>query len=111
MSTLFKFVLVIVIVCIGLLFFGHVFLGHNIFNRLTQFLVKHRWVFIFWRYGFYSLILVVWPHFIKFIGIRKNWQPQVLIYFSNQRLKLFGLFVIIEIFFIYNLIAHLFAWM
>jgi hypothetical protein len=111
MSTLLKIFGITITACLGLLFFGHVFLEHSSASHVSQALLRYHWVFVLWRYGLYAFVLAIWPYFIEFVGIRQKWQPQAIVYLSNQRLKLLGFFVIIEVFFVYNLVGHLFAWL
>lgn len=68
------------------------------------------WVFTLWRYSLYILILMAWPCLIKTIGNRRNWPKRTIVYLAHQRFKLFFLFVLVEIFFEYNLLGHLIAW-
>jgi|GEM_PF-3478519 hypothetical protein len=111
MSTLLKILGITMVACLGLLFFGHVFLEHSSASQGSQVLIQHHWALMLWRYGLYLFVLAMWPYFIGYMGIRQRWQPEIIIYLSNQRLKLLGLFAIIEVFFVYNLLGHLFLWL
>ena len=111
MTATLKFILFIFIASLCLLFFGHFILGHTSTLPLSHTLIKYHRVFTIWRYLIYVLALIFWPHIIEFIGTRKNWQPQTIIHLSNQRTKLFWLFVIIEVFFVYNLVGRVLVWL
>ncbi|PIQ43257.1 MAG: hypothetical protein COV52_01950 [Gammaproteobacteria bacterium CG11_big_fil_rev_8_21_14_0_20_46_22] len=111
MSTLFKILGITIIACLGLLFFGHVCVEHSSASKLSQVLAQYHWALSLWRYGLYTLVLIIWPYFIEFVGIRQKWRAETILYLSNQRLKLLALFAFIEIFFVYNLLGHLFVWL
>ena len=106
MSAILKFIFFIFIASVCFLLFGHFILGHTSTLFLSQTLIKYHWAFTIWRYLIYVLALIFWPYIVELIGTRKNWQPQTIIYLSNQRVKLFWLFVIIEVFFVYNLVGR-----
>jgi len=111
MKTLLRLLLLIVILGLGLFFISHYLVTLSSTHVLSQTLTRFHWVFSAWRYILYALIIVLWPYFIGLIGKSQRWPKETILYLSNQRLKLFALFVIIEVFFVYNLIGHLFVWL
>lgn len=68
----------------------------------------HQGLFRIWRYVVYGLIILFWPNLIKAIGKKRHWQKEVIEYLSHQRIKLFVLFLIIELLFFYNLLGRFF---
>jgi hypothetical protein len=104
-------IVLLILVALSLLALGHFFLQHNSALRFKQVLLHYHGLFALWRYGLYAIMLICWPYFIVFMGKRQNWQRETVVYLSNQRLKLFGLFAIIELFFIHNGIGHIMTWL
>ena len=111
MSTLLKILIITVIACLGMLFFSHFCLELNAPSKSLQLIVHYHFAFCIWRYFLYIVVLVFWPKLIEWIGVQQNWQAQTIIYLSNQRIKVFCFFVIIEVFFVSNVIGHLIAWL
>lgn len=111
MKKLLQFCLLIFVVSTALLLISHCVMEINSVQTVSQVIVQHSWVFTLCRYGLYAIVLICWPYFIEFIGIRQKWSPETVIYLSHQRLKLFGLLAFIEIFFVDNLLGHLFMWL
>lgn len=111
MKALLRLSLLMVIVGSGLLLAGYLVLELSSMHHLMQVVQTHRWLLLLWRYGLYAVCILLWPYFIKFVGLRQKWPPETIAYFSQQRLKLLGFFIIIEVFFVYNLVGHLIAWL
>lgn len=104
MKQILKLFLLIVIIAAGLLCVSHIFLMHSNFNSS-----QHHYGLIIWRYACYALVLIMWPYAVKFIGTCNNWHEETVLYFSNQRLKVLVLFILIECFFVYNIVGRLFS--
>lgn len=93
--------------CVVLFFIGHSMMSLTSSYAPSKSLSDHRYFFMLWRYGLYALILILWPYFVACVGKKQNWSAETVHYFSNQRIKLFSLFLIFEVFFVFNLIGHL----
>lgn len=93
--------------CFILLFLSHILLQNNSSNQFLQGIKQHQLILTFWRFSLYILAILFWPVFIKIIGKRQHWPDKLVYQLSHQRTKLLIFFVIIEIFFIYNLIGYL----
>ena len=111
MKTLLRLILFIVILGLGLFFISHYLVHLSSTHILSHTLTHYHWVFTTWRYALYVLIILFWPYFIGLIGKSQHWPEETVVYFSRQRLKLLALFMIIEVFFVYNLLGHLFVWL
>lgn len=111
MKLLLRLCLFTLILSTGLFFISHYLMELNATQALSQVIAKHSLLFMFPRYGLYIAALILWPMLIEWIGTRQNWQAQTIVYLSNQRIKVFCFFVIIEVLFVYNLIGHLIAWL
>ena len=111
MKTLLRLLLIVLIFAAGLFLISHYLMELNSAKTLSQVIQQYHLVFTIWRYGLYALVLILWPYFIEKVGVRQKWHAQTIVYLSNQRLKLLGLFVFIEAFFVYNLLGHLFSWL
>lgn len=109
MSTL-KFIMILIIITVALLFSGHVILEHSAPKMVMQVLVHYHWIVIIWRYLIYLIVIMLWPWFIQTVGKSKSWSTEMMVYFSAQRLKIALFFAIIEIFFVYNLVGHVLVW-
>lgn len=111
MKTLLRLLPIVLIFAVGLFLISHYLMELNSAKTLSQVIQRYHLVFTVWRYGLYALVFILWPYFIEKVGIRQKWPAQVINYLSHQRLKLLGLFVFIEAFFVYNLLGHLFSWL
>ena len=107
MKKLFRLSLFILLLCASLFFISHyLFLLHST-HVLSQRLIHYHDALILWRYACYALIFILWPYFVKCVGHRQEWQAETITYLSNQRLKLLALFVIFEIFFVFNVVGKI----
>lgn len=111
MKTLLRLTLFIVTLGLGLFFISHYLVVLGSTHVLSQTLAEYHCVFTAWRYTLYALVIILWPYFIGLIGESQHWPKETILYLSGQRLKLFALFAIIEVFFVYNFIGHLFLWL
>ncbi|MBX9706200.1 MAG: hypothetical protein K2Q14_04670 [Gammaproteobacteria bacterium] len=111
MSNLLKIAVITLIVCIAMMGIGHFFLQYSVVNKGLQTITAHYWAFALFRYLLYGLVVLYWPIFIKISGKRQHWTEETIAIFSKLRLKLIGLFIIIEVFFVYNLLSHLVIWL
>ena len=111
MSTLLKIAFITFIACIGLLSLGHLLLEYNPVRESLQTLTTHYWSFALFRYILYGLVVVFWPKIIRKIGIKKQWNEGIIQVLSQQRIKVLSFFILIEIFFVYNLISRIIVWL
>lgn len=111
MKTLLYLSLLVITLVIGLLLSSHLVMEFSSMHRLTQIIQKYHGVLFLWRCGFYTIILALWPHFIKVIAARQKWSIETIVYLSKQRTKLLEIIVIIEVFFVYNFLGHLIVWL
>lgn len=95
----------------GLFFISHYLLFLDSNHALSKKLTNYHWILMIWRYVFYALIITLWPYFVKCVGARQHWQAETIGYFSNQRLKLLGLFAIFEVFFVFNIAGKIFGYL
>ncbi len=106
MSTFLKLAVCIAISVVGLVCTAQVILESHI--DLSQIFIQSPWVLLAWRCLNYGLILILWPYAIRWIGLQQQWKPHTIFYVTQQRFKLLILFVIIELFFVYNVVGRLF---
>ncbi|MBX9705202.1 MAG: hypothetical protein K5Q00_03020 [Gammaproteobacteria bacterium] len=111
MSKLLKIAFITLIACIALLSVGHLLLEYSSLEQGLQTITTHYWHFALFRYVIYGLIVFFWPPIVKKIGLKRHWPEDIIQLFSRQRLKLLSLFILIEIFFVYNLIGHMVVWL
>lgn len=106
MSKRLKLLTMIPFIGIGLLLLGYAFLEHSSTITLSQVILRHHWLFTLWRYGWYIILLILWPYFIGMMAKRQQWSAHTIHLLTHQRFKLLGLFAIIEIFWVHNLLGH-----
>ncbi len=111
MKTLLRLSLFVVIACLGLFFISHYLFFLSLKHTLSQPLANYHYILMLWRYSFYALLFFLWPHFIMHIGERQRWPSETIVYLSNQRLKLLALFLIFEIFFVFNILGKLLGYL
>ncbi len=111
MKKLLKISCIVLFLSSGLLLISHFLLEHNAPNTVSQVMNHYGWIFTVWRYLMYADLLWLWPSLIKVIGVRQNWEAEIIHYFSHQRFKLFILFALIELLFVYNIVGHLWLWL
>ncbi len=106
-----KFIAMILVTSIIFVIFGHVMLDHNSLKAAVQALNQHYWIITLCRYAVYLFIIIMWPYFISFLGKRQKWSAETIASLSEQQIRLGLLLAIIEIFYIYNVIGHIFFWL
>lgn len=90
-----------------LLILSHALLVHQkLFSGIDG--KSHTMMFMCWRYILYGFIILCWPAGVRYLGKQKRWSQESIEYLSHQRVLVFFFFVIIELFFVYNLVGHLF---
>ena len=97
--------LLIPLLCAALFFIAHYLFLMHAHHALSQQLGCYHYILMIWRYAFYIFILMFWPDFIKLIGVRQHWPAETIVYLSHQRIKLLALFMIFEIFFVFNVVG------
>lgn len=105
-----KYVFLILIAVLGLLAFGHVFLEHSSVLKISQVFRHYDWVLMVIHYGIVTIMLILWPYFVRFVGKHQHWPPQTITYLSRQRLALLGFFIIVDLLFVYNTVGHVVVW-
>lgn len=105
MKTLLKLGGLVIVLSTILLLVSHFLIDSA--SHLSHFTSKYHFLFQYWHYGLYIVILLLWPVFIQKMGEFKNWPTERILFFTNQRLKLVALFIVIEVLFVYNALGHL----
>lgn len=95
----------------SLIVISHYFLEHNAAPALSQAIAHCRILITVIRYIIYALILIYWPFFIRKVGVNRQWPTTIIEQWSHQRIKLLGLFAMIEVLFVYNVLGHIFIWL
>lgn len=90
-----------------LLMLSHEWLAHQKVLSAAN-ATSHSTMLMCWRYVLYGFIMLCWPTGIRYLGKQKRWSQESIDYLSKQRIVVFLFFVIIELFFVYNLVGHVF---
>ena len=61
------------------------------------------------RYVVYAVFIYCWPRIIIFVGRWRVWPSTYIVQLKAKRWFVFSFFLIIEVFFFYNLLGRLFA--
>ncbi len=64
---------------------------------------------MYWRYALYVAVILSWPNIIRYLGKRNQWSQESIDYLAKRQLLVLLFFVIIELFFVYNLLGHVFS--
>ena len=70
---------------------------------------SHREGLMYWRYGLYLIAVLLWPSSIRYLGERSHWAQESIDYLAKRQLLVLLFFAIIELFFVYNLLGHVFS--
>ncbi len=95
----------------GLIAISHFFLEHNATLALSQAVGHYRILVTIVRYIIYAFIIILWPFIAQKVGARQQWSTATVSYLTHQRIRLLVLFIIIEVFFVYDLFGHLLSWL
>lgn len=88
-----------------LLMLSHELLSHQkVLSKANA--ASHGTMFMCWRYVLYGFITLCWPIGIRYLGKQKRWSRESIDYLSKQRIAVFLFFLIIELFFVDNLLGH-----
>ena len=69
---------------------------------------SHSTMLMCWRYILYGFVILCWPMGIRYLGRQRQWSEESIHYLSRQRMLVLAFFVIVELFFVYNLMGHVF---
>ena len=70
---------------------------------------SHKNALMYWRFLLYAMVIACWPITMKSIGKRQQWSEDQVNYMSKQYLLVLLFFILTEIFFVYNILGHVFS--
>ena len=95
--------LIFIAIFLGLFLLSHAGSGEFISNILKE----HKVEFMIWRYTLVALLIFFWPYFIRFIGIKKEWNKEAVNILVRSRIYVLLFFLIIEVFIVNNFLAFI----